>query len=216
MLFWERFWENLPYFLDVLIPAAGMTIRIAGGAFVVAIAFGLILALLQTVRLPVVNVLAVSSLARHTRTGLLAEWVRNPLILATVAGLLAASAGLVLPEPIDTLLTRTGAAALGIGLMTVGAGIRLTGVAGDRPLIAWLATVKLLISPAAALGAGPWLGRAPMAQSILLIFAAVPTASSAYILANRMGGDGAFVALCITTTTLLAVLSLPIWLSVMI
>ncbi len=57
MVFWERFWENLPYFLDVLIPAAGMTIRIAAGAFVVAIAFGLILALLQTVRLPVVNVL---------------------------------------------------------------------------------------------------------------------------------------------------------------
>ena len=37
MLFWERLWENLPYFLDVLIPAAGMTVRIAAGAFVLAI-----------------------------------------------------------------------------------------------------------------------------------------------------------------------------------
>src|SRR5690606_27419735 len=98
----------------------------------------------------------VSSLARHTRAGLLTEWARNPLIIATVAGLLAASAGLVLPEPIDTLFTRTGAAALGIGLMTVGAGIRLTGVAGDRALVAWLATVKLVVSPAAALAAGHW------------------------------------------------------------
>jgi His/Glu/Gln/Arg/opine family amino acid ABC transporter permease subunit len=56
MLFWERFWANLPYFLDVLIPAAGMTVRIAAGAFVLAIAVGLVLALLQTVRIALITV----------------------------------------------------------------------------------------------------------------------------------------------------------------
>jgi His/Glu/Gln/Arg/opine family amino acid ABC transporter permease subunit len=56
MLFWERFWENLPYFLDVLVPAAGMTVRIAAGAFVLAIAVGLVLALLQTVRIALITV----------------------------------------------------------------------------------------------------------------------------------------------------------------
>jgi His/Glu/Gln/Arg/opine family amino acid ABC transporter permease subunit len=50
MLFWERLWQNLPYFLEVLIPAAGMTVRIAAGAFVLAIVAGLVLALLQTTR----------------------------------------------------------------------------------------------------------------------------------------------------------------------
>ncbi len=55
MRFWERFWENLPYFLEVLIPAAGMTVRIAAGAFVLAIVVGLMLALLQTAKLPVIN-----------------------------------------------------------------------------------------------------------------------------------------------------------------
>lgn len=54
-LFWDRFFENLPYFLDVLIPAAGMTVRIAAGAFVLAIAAGLVLALLQTLRIGVVT-----------------------------------------------------------------------------------------------------------------------------------------------------------------
>jgi polar amino acid transport system permease protein len=56
MLFWERLWENLPYFLDVLIPAAGMTVRIAAGAFVLAIVVGLLLALLQTVRVSIITV----------------------------------------------------------------------------------------------------------------------------------------------------------------
>jgi malonate transporter and related proteins len=168
------------------------------------------------VAVPVVNVLAVSSLARHARTGLLSEWVRNPLILATLAGLLAAWAGLGVPESADALLTRIGAAALGLGLMSVGAGIRLTGVGGDRGLIAWLTAVKLLIAPAAALAAGRWLELEPMAQTVLVVFGAVPTASAAYILANRMGGDGPFVALCITVSTFAAVLTLPFWLSVIV
>src|SRR5215211_5592675 len=55
MLFWERLWENLPYFLDVLIPAAGMTVRIAAGAFVLAIVVGLVLALLQTVKVSIIT-----------------------------------------------------------------------------------------------------------------------------------------------------------------
>jgi polar amino acid transport system permease protein/cystine transport system permease protein len=55
MHFWQRLWDNLPYFLEVLIPAAGMTVRIAAGAFVLAIIVGLVLALLQTVKAPVIN-----------------------------------------------------------------------------------------------------------------------------------------------------------------
>jgi polar amino acid transport system permease protein/cystine transport system permease protein len=57
MLFWERFRENLPYFLEVLIPAAGMTVRIAAGAFVLAIVAGLILALLQTMRISLITLI---------------------------------------------------------------------------------------------------------------------------------------------------------------
>ncbi len=170
-------------------------------------------ALCMGVAVPVVNVLAVSSLARHTRAGLLTEWLRNPLILATLAGLLAAWAGLRLPEPTDALLSRIGAAALGLGLMSVGAGIRIGGVSGDHALVAWLTAVKLLLAPAVAWAAGSWLGLAPTAHTVLVIFGAVPTASAAYILANRMGGDGPFVALCIAVSTFAAVLTLPFWLS---
>lgn len=166
------------------------------------------------IAIPVVNMLAVSSLARHSRAGLVAEWLRNPLILATVAGLLAAWAGFTLPESLDTLLSRMGAAAIGLGLMSVGAGLRITGVGGDLALVAWLCAAKLLVAPAAALAAGQWLGLDATARMVLLVFGAVPTASSAYILANRMGGDGPFVALCITVSTLAAVLTLPLWLTV--
>lgn len=57
MGFWERFWENLPYFLEVLVPAAGMTVRIAAGAFVLAIVVGLALAMLQTLKIGLITLI---------------------------------------------------------------------------------------------------------------------------------------------------------------
>jgi predicted permease len=44
--------------------------------------------------------------------------------------------------------------------------------------------------------------------------AAVPTAPSSYILAMQMNGRGAPVALIISSGTLLAMLTLPVWLAV--
>jgi malonate transporter len=46
--------------------------------------------------------------------------------------------------------------------------------------------------------------------TILLVFSAMPTASSAYVLATRMGYDGAYVAGLVTLSTLLGMLSLPL------
>jgi predicted permease len=43
--------------------------------------------------------------------------------------------------------------------------------------------------------------------------AAVPTAPSAYILATQMTGHGAPVALLISTGTLLAAVTLPLWIA---
>ena len=48
-----------------------------------------------------------------------------------------------------------------------------------------------------------------------MAFAALPTASIAYVLAVRMGGHGAFVAGLVTLSTLLCALSLPLWLAVL-
>ena len=56
----------------------------------------------------------------------------------------------------------------------------------------------------------------PTAQRhIVVLFAAMPTASSAYVLAARMGGDSAYVAGLVTVSTLLGMLSIPIWLAVL-
>ena len=51
----------------------------------------------------------------------------------------------------------------------------------------------------------------PMETAVLVMAAALPTASSAYILAVRMGGTGGAVATQITVGTLVSMGTLPIW-----
>jgi malonate transporter len=55
-----------------------------------------------------------------------------------------------------------------------------------------------------------WLKLPPAQQAVVVAFAALPTASSAYVLAVRMGGHGGFVAGLITVSTLLGMAGLPL------
>ena len=49
------------------------------------------------------------------------------------------------------------------------------------------------------------------AQGVAIMFAAFPTASSAYILAARMGGDADSVAAAVSLSILIGMLTLPAW-----
>ena len=164
---------------------------------------------------PFANIMAVGMLARHGQGGLLRELTRNPLVLATVAGLVVNLLGFELVAPLQAFLKRLGDAAVALGLLAVGAALRWGRTGGRVAGTAWLVGVKLLILPAIAWSAGRALGLDGIAFDTLVTFAALPSASSAYILAMRMGGDGPGVAWLISATTLLAVASLTLWLQLL-
>ena len=82
---------------------------------------------------------------------------------------------------------------------------------GPKGPALYLLTVKLLALPAIAAVLGRQLGLQGLYFDVAVLFAALPTASSAYILAMRMGGDGPSVAWLISASTLGAMLTLPIW-----
>lgn len=161
---------------------------------------------------PFANVLAVGSMARRTPGGL-RHLVANPLVLATVAGLLFHAVGGVVPQPVDALLARLAAAAVAIGLLAVGAALTPA-----RDLVrsgGLIATIKLVVSPALAWLLGQWLALPPLPFAVLVLFAALPSASSAYILASRMGGDGPGVARLISLTTVVSAVTLTFWLGLL-
>ena len=84
---------------------------------------------------------------------------------------------------------------------------------GGRLGAAYLCAVKLLALPAIAWWLGGLLGLSGTTFATAVLFAALPTASSAYILAMRMGGDGPGVAWLISATTVMGALTLTGWLN---
>lgn len=161
---------------------------------------------------PLANLASVWMLARHGQSGVLREIARNPLIIATFAGLLFNLGGGVLPEVAGQFLGRLSEASIALGLLAVGAALKLRGESGARLPSSYLLAVKLLAVPAIAWGAARLLGLHGAYFDVVVMFGALPTASSAYILAMRMGGDGAGVAWLISATTLGAMLTMPVWL----
>jgi len=135
--------------------------------------------------------------------------------VSTLAGLVANLAGLRLPEPIAIGMQRIGLAALPIGLMAVGAGLQTGGLKAAPGLAAALLAIRHALLPLVALALIALLGLPTAQATILLAFAALPTASSCYVLAARMGGDAGFVAGLVTASTLIGMVGVPLWLTVL-
>ena len=172
------------------------------------------MALLIALGVPIGNVGAVWPLARHGGHHYGRELLSNPLILSTLGGLLFNVAQLQLPDVVGTTLHRMGLAAIPLGLMAVGAGLKLGGLKAAPKLAAALMTIRHVALPLIALGLSSLLTLPPTQRAVVLAFAALPTASSAYVLAVRMGGHGPFVAGLVTLSTLLGMVSVPLWLAI--
>ncbi len=164
---------------------------------------------------PLANLISVWMLARHGEVGVWREVARNPLIWATAGGFVLNLLGFVPPAPLQSFLGRLADASIAFGLITVGAALRVGGSGaagpGGRFYAGWLLTVKLLLLPLVAWQIGQLAGLGHLYLQVVVLFAAMPTASSAYILAMRMGGDGKSVAWLISASTLASMLTLPLW-----
>ncbi|SDW74228.1 hypothetical protein SAMN05518669_102200 [Variovorax sp. YR634] len=169
----------------------------------------LLIAVLIGVCVPIFNIAAVWPMTRHAQTGFVRQLVRNPLIVATVAGLLANVLGLAVPAWATPTLTRIGAASLALGLLAAGAGMKFSTLGAGKVLAVSVLAIRHLFLPLVAWGLALWLRLDATHAAVLMAFSAVPTASSAYVLAARMGYNGPYVAGLVTLSTLLGVVSLP-------
>jgi malonate transporter len=174
-----------------------------------------LIAVLIGVCVPLFNVAAIWPMARHGEKGFVRELVRNPLILATASGLLANLAGFSIPVWLEPTVSRLGAASLALGLMAAGAGMQFGALARAKTLAISVLAIRHFVTPIMALGLSHLFGLSAVQTTVLLAFSALPTASSAYVLAARMGYDGAYVAGLVTLSTLLGMLSLPFALGVL-
>ncbi len=164
---------------------------------------------------PTFNIGAVWPMARHGNTHFLRELVRNPLIIATASGLIANLLGFRMPGWLEPTVQRIGGASLALGLLAAGAGMQLGSLRNGKLLGASVLLCKHLALPLMAwVWSRVWELDATQ-TTVLLAFSALPTASTCYVLASRMGYNGPYVAALVTLSTLSGMLSLPFALGVL-
>lgn len=175
----------------------------------------LMISVLIGVCVPTFNIAAVWPMARQANAGFLRELTRNPLIIATASGLVANLLGFHMPVWLEPSVSRIGAASLALGLMAAGAGMQLSTLRHGKLLGFSVLTVKHLVLPLIAVGMARVFQLNPTQTTVLLAFSALPTASTCYVLAARMGYNGPYVAGLVTLSTLAGMLSLPFALGVL-
>ncbi len=168
-----------------------------------------LIAVIIGVCVPLFNVAAVWPMAHQAGKGFVRELVRNPLILATLGGLMANLLGFSVPEWLEPTVSRIGQSSLPLGLMAAGAGMQLGSLHLAKSLGVSVLAVKHLAMPLMAFGLARLFGLDATQTAVLLMFSAVPTASTCYVLAARMGYNGPYVAALVTLSTLLGMVSLP-------
>ena len=181
-------------------------------------ASGLALASVAMVAIiPLVNVLSVTVLAhyaspeRRSARDIALTIARNPLILACIAGLALNQLQVPLPKLWHDVADALSHASLAIGLLVTGAGLHFEGLTRSRLAAALGVGLKLVAMPALALALAVWFGLTGPSLVIVAVCAAVPTSPSAYVMARQMGGDAPLLAQIITLQTVLAAVTMPLF-----
>lgn len=178
---------------------------------------GLALAALAiSVMVPLLNVISVivltayGSEAPQANARIMAmRVVQNPLILACMSGLILNMTGV--PDFAFSTIEIIGDGGLGLALLAVGAGLRLDKAVASIGLIAAGVLIRLVGMPLLMMLLAWGVGLTGLPRTVAIIAAAVPTASTAYVMARQMGGDAELMANIVTFQVILAALTLPLF-----
>jgi predicted permease len=176
------------------------------------------LALAPTV--PLVNLFSTAVLVKHgaARTdapSVSRQVARNPLVLASLFGILLQLLGLRLPPVVDETVAIAGEAALPLALLSVGAGLRIKAALAAGAAVMAASAGRLVLMPLATVAVAYAIGLQGMPLFIAILFNGVPAATVSYVMAREMGGDAPLMAGIITVQTGISMVTLPILLALL-
>ncbi len=171
-------------------------------------------ALAIAIIVPLVNVACVlmlgwfGSAAGRGWQGVLDACFKNPLILGSFVGLGLNLTGWGMPPLVGTMAEILGEAALPLGLLAVGAALHLEAIKESGVIVLATSAIKLVVLPLLTWGLLKMFGVDGVEGSVAILFNALPTATSSYILASQYGGDAKLMASIISVETLLSMITL--------
>lgn len=133
----------------------------------------------------------------------------NPMIIGSVLGVLVNLSGIHIYAPLMQTVEFIADTSLSLGLIMVGAGLKLADALRPRPLALLPVVLKLLFMPLVMTGAAYALGMRGEQLLTIAMGASVPTAMNGYVLAKQMGGDAPFYAAVATLQTIASFFTIP-------
>ena len=157
-----------------------------------------------------IAVLAVFSGQKRNYRAIALKIITNPMILATILGIGVNLVGLPIYRPFMATVELLSQASLSLGLITVGAGLKVADALKPSTGVLSAVAMKLIVFPILAIAVGLVVGLSGTNLALLALSAAVPTAMNGYVLAKQMGGDADFYAAAATVQTALAFFTIPV------
>ncbi|MGF7409028.1 AEC family transporter [Providencia alcalifaciens] len=170
-------------------------------------------AVIMAILVPSCNVIAVLSLSagkKVTLKQLVMPIVKNPLIISCVIGILLNLLPIGLPFGSDQFLKLLAAASLPLGLICIGGALQTATLRKEFKPIMVSTLLRLLAMPILAVLTAHLFSLPALERVLLVIFFAIPTAPTSYILTKQLNGDSQLMAGIITFQTILAVITLPL------
>ncbi|HHR6051388.1 TPA: AEC family transporter [Providencia alcalifaciens] len=170
-------------------------------------------AVIMAILVPSCNVIAVLSLSagkKVTLKQLMMPIAKNPLIISCVIGILLNLLPIGLPCGSDQFLKLLAAASLPLGLICIGGALQTATLRKEFKPIMVSTLLRLLAMPILAVLTAHLFSLPALERVLLVIFFAIPTAPTSYILTKQLNGDSQLMAGIITFQTILAVITLPL------
>lgn len=172
-----------------------------------------VLAVAVGMAVPMANAFAVTALSRGSGNwvSVLVKVLTNPFLVASLGGAVVGLSGITIPALIMAPLELLSEAAIPVALISVGATMSWGALARLDRFSGILVATKLVALPAATLAVCLVWQSGPSLTAVLVMFAALPTASASHVLAAGFGANRELAATLVAQSTLLSAVTLPMW-----
>ena len=177
-----------------------------------------ILVNILAIAIPFVNVISILSLTPKNQLkikNIFLSLIKNPLISSCLLGITFNLCNIPIWNGFTGLLNAFSSSSLMLGLLCVGTAIQLKGMKKYLAQSIIISALRLLLIPFIAWLSIHFFDLNHEAIVAIMIFFAIPTASSAYILTKLLKGNYQLMASVISLQTILSVFSLAIILSLL-
>lgn len=176
--------------------------------------------MLIAVVVPLFNFLSVISLEMY-RGGkfdikkIIKGILSNPLIIASVIGLVFVYLGITLPTPIEKTISDISKMATPLAFILLGGSFKFSAFTGYIKQLLIGVLGRLVIVPAIILPIAVYLGFRDVELTCLLAVFASPTAVASYTMAQQMDGDSELAGQIVVFTSGLSVITVFLWIFIL-